>query len=107
MELLREFVRERVVRILGLAADETPDRHDRLMDLGLDSLMAVQLRNLLGVGLNLEKPLPSTLMFDHPSIEALAIFLGERLVAVDIAVRSAPMSIAGRPPSSMPPSSLR
>jgi hypothetical protein len=42
------------------------------MDMGFDSLMAVQLRNLLGAGLALEKPLPASTMFDHPTIDALA-----------------------------------
>jgi Phosphopantetheine attachment site len=45
------------------------------MDLGLDSLMAVQLRNRLTKALQLEQPLPATLMFDHPTIEAIARFL--------------------------------
>ena len=72
LDLLRDYVRERVMRVLGMSAAETPGRHDRLMDIGLDSLMAVQLRNLLGNGLGLDRPLPATLMFDHPTIEALA-----------------------------------
>jgi hypothetical protein len=79
LELLRDFVRERVVRVLGLEAANPPGRHDRLMDLGFDSLMAVQLRNLLGSGLVLERPLPATLMFDYPTIDALAARLLELL----------------------------
>ncbi|MBX3611470.1 MAG: acyltransferase domain-containing protein [Hydrogenophaga sp.] len=79
-DLLREFVRERVVRVLRLGSDNPPGRHDRLMDLGFDSLMAVQLRNQLGTGLGLDKPLPATVMFDHPTIEALARYLRARVV---------------------------
>ena len=41
--------------VLKLDASEPPGRHDRLMDLGFDSLMAVQLRNALGTGLGLEQ----------------------------------------------------
>ncbi|MEW6704986.1 MAG: beta-ketoacyl synthase N-terminal-like domain-containing protein [Pseudomonadota bacterium] len=75
LDLLRDFVRERVMRILKLDAAHPPGPHDRLMDLGFDSLMAVQLRNQLGAGLQLDKPLPATLMFDHPTITALSAYL--------------------------------
>jgi hypothetical protein len=83
LDLLRDFVRERVVRVLKLPADQPPGRHDRLMDLGFDSLMAVQLRNQLGKGLGLERPLPATLMFDHPTIDALAQHLLERVAPAE------------------------
>jgi hypothetical protein len=56
-----------------------PGRHDRLMDIGFDSLMAVQLRNQLAKGLGLERPLPATVMFDQPTIEALATYLLDRV----------------------------
>ena len=72
LDLLRQFVRDCVVRILKLDPTEVPGRQARLMDLGLDSLMAVQLRNQLGIGLGFEEPLPATLMFDRPTIEAIA-----------------------------------
>jgi acyl carrier protein len=67
--------------VLRLEAGNPPGRHDRLMDLGFDSLMAVQLRNQLGNGLGLERPLPATLMFDYPTIDALAARLLELLDA--------------------------
>src|SRR5690606_916398 len=45
LDLLRELVRRQVMTTLRLDATRTPALDDRLMDLGLDSLMAVQLRN--------------------------------------------------------------
>jgi hypothetical protein len=78
-ELLREFVRREVMQVLRRPADDPPGLHDRLMDLGIDSLMAVQLRGQLGTGLGLAQQLPATLMFDHPSIAALAEVLAGHL----------------------------
>lgn len=78
-DLLRDFIRESVIRILRLSQEEAPARNARLMDLGFDSLMAVQLRNQLGAGLGLERPLPATLMFDYPTIDSLTSYLGKTL----------------------------
>jgi len=78
-DLLRSFVRDRVKKVLRLGADQDPGRSERLMDLGFDSLMAVQLRGLLGKDLGLERPLPATLLFDHPTIDAIVEFLRGRL----------------------------
>jgi acyl transferase domain-containing protein/SAM-dependent methyltransferase len=79
LELLRAFVCDAVVRVLRCDPSETPGRHDRLTDLGLDSLMAVQLRGQLGRGLGLDADLPASLMFDHPTIDRLAAYLLRRL----------------------------
>ncbi len=81
-DLLRAFVRREVMRVLRRAGDDPPGLHERLMDLGIDSLMAVQLRGQLGTGLGLPEVLPATLMFDHPSIAALADVLGGHLGAM-------------------------
>ncbi len=99
LELLRDFVRAQVVRVLKLDATEPPGRHDRLMDLGLDSLMAVQLRNQLAKGLGESRPLPATIMFDQPTIEALATYLLDRLTPATLAPG---VSVATASPASMP-----
>jgi acyl carrier protein len=48
-----------------------------LKDHGLDSLMAVELRNRIGG--ELKANLPSSMLFDHPSVQALTEHLLERL----------------------------
>lgn len=77
IDIMRNFVRGHVSAVLGLAEDNAPNRKARLTDLGFDSLMAVQLRNRLTRGLRLQRPLPASTMFDHPTIDALSIALLE------------------------------
>jgi acyl transferase domain-containing protein len=76
-DLLCDVVRKAVKSVLKMDGDI--GRDERLMDIGMDSLMAVQLRKRLGRQLDLERPLPASLMFDHPTINAIAAHLGERL----------------------------
>ena len=70
--ILRDVVRREVMHVLRSPANAPPARDSRLMDLGMDSLMALQLRDRLARALALRKALPATLMFDHPTIESLA-----------------------------------
>ena len=79
LDLLCDVVRERVMQAMKLAPDQAPSRQQRLKDLGFDSLMAVQLRNRLSTDLAFDKALPATLMFDHPTIDALARYLEQRI----------------------------
>ena len=43
--------------------------------------MAVELRSRLTNGLDLAAMLPATLVFDHPSLEAIAVYLHDKLFA--------------------------
>ena len=62
-----------VRRILGEGVtDEQP-----LMEAGLDSLGAVELRSSLGNAFGID--LPATLTFDYPSIAALSKFLASQV----------------------------
>jgi acyl transferase domain-containing protein len=63
---------ERLVR-RTLVLGPTADLGRTLHELGIDSLMALELRNALAEELG--RPLPATLAFDHPSADAIAGYL--------------------------------
>jgi acyl transferase domain-containing protein len=73
-DLIVEYVRGHVARVLRLDDAQGVDRRHRLTDLGLDSLMAVELQTRLSRGLAVDT-LPATLIFDHPTVEAIAAFI--------------------------------
>ena len=75
--LLEDEIVQRVQALLGFAAGTRLDPRRALRDLGLDSLLAVSLRNELATALGLD--LPASLALDHPTLEQLAIHLEERL----------------------------
>ncbi|MFN3647972.1 MAG: SDR family NAD(P)-dependent oxidoreductase [Armatimonadota bacterium] len=64
-------------RVMDLPPGELPAAGIPLRDLGLDSLMAVELRNLLSARARVR--LPATLLFEHPTCEALADLLAKEL----------------------------
>ncbi|MEM7307331.1 MAG: SDR family NAD(P)-dependent oxidoreductase [Planctomycetota bacterium] len=72
-DALQEHVRTEIATVLGLASPEAVEPRGRLMDLGMDSLMAVELKARLERSLGLE--LQATLLFDHPTVEALVAYL--------------------------------
>jgi hypothetical protein len=74
-QVLVEFVARHVAAVLRLDDAGAVGSRERLMDLGLDSLMAVELRTRLALGLGLSSGLPATLVFDHPTADAIARFL--------------------------------
>ena len=70
-------------------APHTPfDPRRPLSELGLDSLMAVELRNALGA--SLKRTLPATLLFDYPTLETLTDFLLKELAPSQPPAASAP-----------------
>lgn len=72
--MLLDFVAERVAHVLGSSSGAVSE-HQPLNEMGLDSLMAVELRNALGAGLGLAGPLPAVVVFDYPTVDALAGYL--------------------------------
>ena len=90
------YLQQRTGAVMGLPADNLPDPEQGLFEMGLDSLMAVELKNLLSLAMG--KDLPASLLFSFPNITALADFLLTEFVPADeaesdsvaIPARSAP-----------------
>jgi acyl carrier protein len=74
------LVSDQVRKVLGLGAGHMIDPDQGLRDLGMDSLMSVELRNALQA--NLGRPLPSTLAFDHPTVASLTDYLAEKVLGL-------------------------
>ncbi|MFB9339707.1 type I polyketide synthase, partial [Actinoplanes octamycinicus] len=79
--MLQELLRTHVAAVLGFAGpqDVLPTRG--FLDLGINSLTALELRNRLNAVTGLR--LPATLIFDYPSTDVLAKYLDGQLVAGD------------------------
>ena len=71
--ILREFVHQVAVRVLGFPASRRIDPLQPLNELGLDSLMALELRNTLSA--ETAQSLPATLLFNYPTVEDIAAYL--------------------------------
>jgi acyl transferase domain-containing protein/acyl carrier protein len=82
-EVLTTFVIEQAKGLLGPQRAPTIDPRTPLQDLGLDSLMAVELRNTLGHAL--AQPLPATLLFNYPTVDALVGFLVGNVLKQEVA----------------------
>ena len=78
--LLLEAVQNQAIKVMGLDATEAVDPQQPLSEMGLDSLMAVELRNALGAMVS--KTFPATLLFNYPTIEELANYIGDEVLSL-------------------------
>jgi acyl carrier protein len=74
--ILLESVSAVISTVMGAAAGDVEPKRP-LSELGLDSLMAIELRNQLARMSGLR--LPASLLFDHPTPVALASLLNQKL----------------------------
>jgi acyl transferase domain-containing protein/acyl carrier protein len=81
---LVEYVRSQVALIRGVAPSEI-DLTRGLFELGLDSLMAIDLRKTLEESLGCS--LPSTIAFDYPTVDALVDYIARDVLFVEGAPR--------------------
>jgi acyl carrier protein len=77
MQLLVDLIGERVKSTLGIAGRQEIDPKQPLQELGLDSLLSIELRNSLGASLS--QTLPATLLFNFPTLEALAGYISREV----------------------------
>jgi len=72
-ELLFDHIRTQIAEVLGFDSPKEITARQRLFDLGIDSLMAVEVQNRLSKSLGMH--LTSSLIFDYPTLEALTNYL--------------------------------
>jgi len=76
-EILEQGLRRLIAEVLRNPDSAGIEARQRFFDSGFDSLLAMDFTNRLAKDLALE--LPSTLLFDYPTLEALLDFLAQRL----------------------------
>lgn len=67
--VLAAFLKSHITAVLKLDPQQTVQERKGFFDYGLDSLMALELRNRLQTATG--KPLPTTLLFDAPNLHSL------------------------------------
>lgn len=82
-KLLKDFVERCVLKVISLG-ETTSIHHERsLTEQGIDSLSAVELRNLLCKGV--DKKFPVGIVFQHSTVNAMASFLMGELFPIALA----------------------
>lgn len=82
LNMMVEFVKQLVIRVLVRDPDADFDIHMTLTDMGMDSLMVRELSNMLGKQIG--KKLSVTLDYDYPNVAAIAAFLLSGLKITDV-----------------------
>lgn len=94
-----------VASVLGMASGRRLDADTGFFDAGLDSLMAVDLRNRVARRFGIE--LSATVAFDHPTVRALVRHLLEELGLASAEAPSAPIALRSDEPIAIVGTSLR
>jgi len=90
LDLLVDHVRGEVAKVLRLEPGRTIELNRGLFDLGMDSLMSVELKSRLEASLG--RPLPSTLTFNYPNVGALADYLAKEALCLQLSLPAEPVT---------------
>jgi myxalamid-type polyketide synthase MxaB len=82
LDLLENHIRESIKTVIGLSESTKIDVNKSIFDFGLDSLMAVELKNIIEK--NIKTKLKSTLIFDYPNIKSLVTYIAKEILSIQI-----------------------
>ena len=87
--LLVDQLRNIIAKALRLAAPNSIELRQGLRDLGLDSILSIEVRGRLEK--TLECSLPATLLFDYPTVETLALYLSKSVLDLTPEITEPPL----------------
>jgi len=90
-ELIETHVREQVARVLGMADPQAIDASRGLFEMGMDSLMSVELKGRLEKVVG--QALPSTLTFNYPTIADLTEYFDTKILAAPEPAKEAAVEV--------------
>lgn len=100
-DIVTAFLCEAVAGTLGAHSPAEIDVDQGLFEMGMDSLMAVELKSRIAAAVG--ATLPSTLTFNYPNVTALAGFLLDSVLRSDAPAPAAGPATTARPVESSPP----
>lgn len=80
--ILIAYIQSEVAKVLRFEASYQPNPQQGFFDMGMDSLMSIELKNRLETSLG--NSLPSTLTFEYPTIDSLAQYLLNKVISLDV-----------------------
>jgi NADP-dependent 3-hydroxy acid dehydrogenase YdfG/acyl carrier protein len=86
-DLLAAHIQDEIRKMLGMSPHQPLDPRKGFAQMGMDSMMAVELVRSIEGGVG--RRLPSSLPFDYPTIEALVEHLGRELIPLDASLPGA------------------
>ncbi|GAX39732.1 short-chain dehydrogenase/reductase SDR [Tolypothrix sp. NIES-4075] len=84
--VLTAYIQGEVAKVLKLEPSKLPDSQQGFFDMGMDSLMAVELKNRLEASFGVS--LPVTLTFEFPTIKDVAGYLAKKVMGWELPAAS-------------------
>ena len=81
LEILKSYIKSQVALLIGLDSSQLPDTNQGFAEMGMDSLMAIELKKKLETTLLIN--LSSTLAFNYPNIAALSRYILEDVMGLN------------------------
>ncbi len=91
-ELLSTQIQDHVVAVMGFAAEDVPALDQGLFEMGMDSLLALDLKNRLQA--SLKRDVPAAALFEHSTIARLTDYILNELLELSV---SEPSPASARP----------
>jgi len=99
--ILEDYLHDQICDVLQMPKDAAIDKNDGFFNIGMDSLLALELKNKIQQ--DFEQTVPETLAFDYPTFSKLEVYMEqllgfksqEQLIVTQRAYQSDPIAIIG------------